>query len=134
MIDDHPTPGVGAVVRDGDRILLVRRSRGAYAGYWAVPGGRQQRGETMRDATAREVLEETGLVVAVGEPVWIGDIIGEGDPPAYHYSVVDFEATAIGGALAAGDDAADARWVPVAEVRAMRITPTMVDLLDTLGL
>lgn len=88
----------------------------------------------MREAAAREVLEETGLMVEVGDPVWVGDILDDADPPAYHYTVVDFLATVVGGELSAGDDAAEARWVPVSEVRALLLTPTMVDLLDQLGL
>jgi ADP-ribose pyrophosphatase YjhB (NUDIX family) len=134
MSETHPTPGAGAVVIDDGCMLLIRRARGAYVEHWAVPGGRQRRGETMRAAAAREVLEETGLLIDVGDPVWVGDILDEADPPAYHYTVVDFEATVIGGELVAGDDAADARWVPVDEVRAMLLTPTMVDLIDELGL
>ncbi len=133
MSEIHPTPGAGAVIIDDDRMLLIRRARGAYVGHWAVPGGRQRRGETMRAAAACEVLEETGLIVEVGDPVWVGDILDEADPPEYHYTVVDFFGTVVGGDLRAGDDAAEARWVPVNEVRGMRLTPTMVDLIDTLG-
>ncbi|MEA2010820.1 MAG: NUDIX domain-containing protein [Actinomycetota bacterium] len=134
MTEAHPTPGAGAVVMSDGRMLLIRRARGAYVDHWAVPGGRQRRGETMRSAAAREVLEETGLIVEVGDPVWVGDILDDADPPTYHYTVVDFRGTVIGGELVAGDDAAEARWVPVAEVRTMLLTPTMVDLIDELGL
>ena len=88
----------------------------------------------MREAAAREVFEETGLTVEVGDPLWVGDILDEAVPPAYHYTVVDFEAVVVGGDLEAGDDAAEARWVPVEEIRDMRLTPTMVDLIDELGL
>jgi 8-oxo-dGTP diphosphatase len=133
MSEIHPTPGAGAVIIEDGRMLLIRRARGAYVDHWAVPGGRQRHGETMRAAAAREVLEETGLIVEVGDPVWVGDIVDEADPPAYHYTVVDFCGTVVGGELRAGDDAAEARWVPVNEVRGMRLTPTMVDLIDTLG-
>ena len=134
MSETHPTPGAGAVVIDNGRMLLIRRARGAYIDHWAVPGGRQRRGETMRAAAAREVLEETGLIIEVGDPVWVGDILDEAVAPAYHYTVVDFEATVTGGELVAGDDAAEAWWVPVDEIRALPLTPTMVDLIDELGL
>ncbi len=87
----------------------------------------------MQEAVRREVREETGLIVEVGDPLWIGDILDPADPPAYHYTVVDFAASAIGGELAAGDDAADARWVPLAEVRNLPVTPTMLELLEKLG-
>ena len=134
MSETHPTPGAGAVIIDNGRMLLIRRTRGAYVDHWAVPGGRQRRGETMREAAAREVLEETGLIVEVGDPVWVGDILEEADPPAYHYTVVDFLAVAVGGELQAGDDAAEVRWVPADEVREMDLTPTMIDLIDEIGL
>ncbi|MEN8235603.1 MAG: NUDIX hydrolase [Actinomycetota bacterium] len=134
MTETHPTPGVGAVVIEGGRLLLIRRARGAYADHWAVPGGRQHHGETMREAAARETLEETGLVVTIGDPVWVGDIIDEAEPPAYHYTVVDFAAKLVGGELTAGDDAAAARWVPFSEIRDLQLTPTMFDLLEILGL
>ncbi|MFB3049880.1 MAG: NUDIX hydrolase [Acidimicrobiia bacterium] len=133
MEETHPIPSVGAVMIDDGRILVVHRGRGAYAGLWAVPGGRQRRGETMQEAVRREVREETGLVVEVGDPVWIGDIIDPADPPSYHYTVVDFTAFAIGGELEAGDDASDARWVDLDEVRGLPLTPTMFELLTELG-
>jgi 8-oxo-dGTP diphosphatase len=132
--ETHPTPGAGALIIEDGRMLLIRRGRGAYVGHWAVPGGRQRRGEKTREAAAREVREETGVVVEVGDMVWAGDILDDADPPAYHYTVVDFAATPIGGDLVAGDDAAEARWVPLSEVRSLLLTPTMVDLLDRLRL
>jgi ADP-ribose pyrophosphatase YjhB (NUDIX family) len=134
MAEIHPTPGVGAVIVEDGRLLLIRRGRGAYRDYWAVPGGRQRYGETMREAVAREVLEETGLMVDVRDVVWAGDIMDDTQPPIYHYTVVDFAATVIGGRLIAGDDAAEVRWVPMGDVRSMSLAPSMIDLLDRLGL
>jgi len=132
-VEVAPTPGVGAVVIADGRILLIRRGRGAYAGYWAVPGGRQRLGETMRDAVAREVLEETGLVVSVGDPVWAGDIVDDSDPPRWHYAIVDFAATVVGGRLAAGDDADAAEWVSLDDALSYRLTPTMLDLISRIS-
>lgn len=83
----------------------------------------------MDEAVRREVLEETGLQVEVGDPVWVGDIVGEG----FHYTVVDFAAFVVGGEPAAGDDAAEVRWVPLAEVRDLPLTPTMESMLAELG-
>lgn len=134
MAEIQPTPGVGAVIVEDGRLLLICRGRGAYLGHWAVPGGRQRRGETMREAVVREVREETGLTVEVGDLLWAGDIMDDDQPPAYHYTVVDFAATPTGGRLEAGDDAAEVRWVPTGDVRSMSLTPTMIDLLDRLGL
>ena len=133
MKETRPIPSVGAVIVDEGRILLVRRQRGAYPGSWAVPAGRQRHGETMADGVRREVLEETGLIVEVGDPVWIGDIIDQADPPAFHYAVVDFAAFVVGGELQAGDDAAEVRWVDLSAVRDLDLTPTMEEMLDQLG-
>ncbi len=133
MAERHPVASVGAVIVDEGRILLVQRGRGTYEGAWAVPAGRQRYGETMEEAVRREVAEETGLEVEVGDPVWIGDILDDADPPAYHYSVVDFAAFVVGGELRPGDDAADARWVDLAAVRDLPLTPTMIQMLDQLG-
>lgn len=87
----------------------------------------------MQEAVVRETREETGLEVTVGEPVWIGDIVDEAVPPGYHYTVVDFLATAVGGELRSGDDAAEVRWVDIDDARALPLTPTMHQLLDRLG-
>jgi 8-oxo-dGTP diphosphatase len=134
VVDEmHPTPGVGAVIVAGGEILLIRRAAGAFAGYWAVPGGRQRFGESMDAAVRRETCEETGLEVEVGAVAWVGDIIDEAANPGYHYTIVDFFATVVGGELRAGDDAAEARRVPVANVRDLRLTPTMYALLDQIG-
>lgn len=133
MEERHPIPSVGAVIIEEGRILLVQRGGGAFVGRWAVPAGRQRHGETVEAAARREVLEETGLVVEVGDPVWIGDIIDPADPPAYHFSVVDFGAFVVGGELRAGDDAVDARWVDLSEVRDLPLTPTMLEMLSDLG-
>lgn len=128
----HPVPGVGVAVVDHGRILLVRRGRGALVGAWAVPGGKVGWGEPMRAAARREAREETGLDVEVGDVIWVGDAIGPGDPPEWHFTLVDFLATPIGGELRAGDDAAEVRWVGLREARDLPLTPTMGELLDEL--
>ncbi len=115
------------VVEEG-RILLIRRGREPGKGLWTVPGGKVRFGETMRETAAREGYEETGLEVEVGEPVWIGEIV-EGE---HHIVIVDFSASVTGGALRAGDDAVDAAWVDLDEVRDLPLTVTMHQLLDTL--
>ena len=127
-----PTPGVGAVIVEHDHVLLIRRGSGALVGQWAVPGGHQRFGETMREAVAREVREETGLEVEVGEVVWAGDAIGPGDPPAWHFTLVDFEARRTGGELMAGDDATEVRWVDLSEAIALPLPDSMHYLLGVL--
>ncbi len=127
-----PVPGVGVAVVDDDRILLVRRGRDPGKGLWAVPGGKVRLGETLREAARREVLEETGLDVDVGQVIWAGESIGPGSPPEWHYTLIDFVGRVKGGRLAAGDDAAEVRWVPVSDAGRLPLTPTMYELVEAL--
>lgn len=130
----HPQVGVGAVVFRGDAVLLVRRARPPYAGQWAIPGGRVHWGETLKDAAEREILEETGIRIRAGDPIYAFDIIehdAEGDPLncTRHYVVVDLAAEYLSGEPRAGDDAADARWVSAAEFNMLPINTTTLNLL-----
>ena len=119
---DAPRAGVGAVVLDGDRVLLVRRGSPPSQGKWSIPGGLIQLGERIEDAVVREVQEECGLHVQLLGLCGVLDRIVTGEPadsasPApvrYHYIIIDYVATAAVGSLQAGSDAAEARWVPVA--------------------
>jgi 8-oxo-dGTP diphosphatase len=108
----RPIIGVGIVVWHGERVLLVRRARPPRQGQWSLPGGAQQLGEALTEAACREVFEETGLAVELGEVIATVDSI-ERDPQGgvrYHYTLIDFTAEAASAALVPGDDAADARW------------------------
>ena len=123
-----PRVGVGAVVLDGEDLLLIERGRPPRQGQWAVPGGKVRWRETLEAAVAREVLEETGLVVEVGDLIWTGETIG----PDWHFVLMDFEARVIGGTLIAGDDAARVAWVPVDEAHDLPLTSSMFGLLEIL--
>jgi 8-oxo-dGTP diphosphatase len=112
----------GAVVRDADgRLLLVRRGRPPAQGSWTLPGGRVEPGESAAEAAVREVREETGLDVEVGELLATLPVLG--------YLVHDFTATVIGGSLCAGDDADDVGWFDVDELAALELSPGLLDAL-----
>ena len=118
---------VGAIVRDdAGRLLVVLRGRPPAAGTWSVPGGRVEPGESDADALAREVLEETGLVVRTGELV--GTVERPG-PRGTVYAIYDYRAERVSGELTAATDAADARWVSDAELLELPCAPGLVETL-----
>lgn len=121
---DHPLPSCHALVRDGDRVLLVQRGRPPFEGYWALPGGGIELGETVESAAVREVLEETGLEVAVSRHLGYADGIqrDETGRVRWHYVILYVEAQVTGGALRPGDDAKDVQWMTEQEVRHHRLT------------
>jgi ADP-ribose pyrophosphatase YjhB (NUDIX family) len=114
----RPIAAVGAIVRKGDAILLIRRGKPPGRGDWVIPGGAVEIGETWRDAARREVREECGIEVELGAIVEAVDMITRDDAGRvqYHYAIVDFAATYRGGELRAASDALDARWVPRKEL------------------
>lgn len=121
-------PCVGAVVLDADgRLLMVQRARPPAVGTWSLPGGRVEAGEDDAAAVVREVREETGLDVAVGELV--GTV--ERSPGAgIVYVINDYACQVVGGTLRAGDDASDVRWCTPSEVRSLPTSPGLVEALE----
>jgi 8-oxo-dGTP diphosphatase len=121
-----PTVAVGAFVFDErGRVLLIERGTPPGLGQWTVPGGRVELNEPLHAAVAREVREETGLVVEVGALALVIERI----TPPYHYVILDYLARAIGGTLAAGSDARAARFVSDAELAALPLTEGLGDAL-----
>jgi len=115
---ERPIVGVGAVILDRDRVLLVRRGNEPLKGEWSLPGGAVETGETLEAAIAREVLEETGLEVEVGPMIDVLDRIGnDADGRVrYHYVLIDFVCRPTGGTLCCATDAADATWAQLADL------------------
>ncbi len=128
----RPIAGVGVVVVDGGRILLVQRGNRPAQGLWSVPGGAIELGETARQAARREVREETGLTVEIGRVVDVVDIItrDKQDNVEFHYLLVDFLGTCSGGKLQAGSDVTDCRWVTAEELAMLPTTETLPPLLE----
>jgi 8-oxo-dGTP diphosphatase len=111
---EAPIVGVGAVVIDGTKVLLVRRGQEPLKGEWSLPGGALELGETLQQGIVREVLEETGLIVVPGGIIEILDRIIQDEASGrvrYHYVLIDFVCHATGGALGPASDAEEARWV-----------------------
>ena len=112
---ERPLVGVGAVIVDGNRVLLVQRAHDPLKGQWSLPGGAVDVGETLNEAVRREIREETGLDVVVGPVVEVLDRIHHtaDGRVEYHFVLIDYLCTVAGGTMAFSSDAADARWVPV---------------------
>lgn len=124
-------PSAGAVVIDETgRVLLVRRGREPSKGLWSVPGGKVEPGETPAQAAAREVTEETGYTVAVGDWLWTFTV--DAGPGAV-FRIHDFAATVTGGSLRAADDAEQVAWFTPDELVDLPVTDGLLDHLERAG-
>ena len=126
-----PEVCVGAVVVDEDDLLLIRRGRGAAQGEWSVPGGRVLPGELLAEAVVRELLEETGLEGICEDLVGWAERIGAD----HHFVILDFRVTLLERTEpTAGDDAAEARWVPLADVAELNLVDGLAEFLHDHGI
>jgi 8-oxo-dGTP diphosphatase len=130
----RPVLGVGALIFEDRKVLLVERGREPLAGYWSLPGGGVETGERLEDAVAREVLEETGLHVTVDSVAAVferlmPDQLGQCE---YHYVLIDFYCTPTGeGNLQPGDDSSKAEWFALDELPALRMTDGTLDVINS---
>jgi len=132
-------PCVGAILVDAaNRVLVVQRQNAPASGWWSIPGGRVEPGETDVDAVRREVREETGLDVTVGSLLGRVNRPGPPDPNGsgeeIWYEIADYHCTVTGGSLRPGDDATDVRWVSPEELRALATSDGLIEVLESWGI
>jgi ADP-ribose pyrophosphatase YjhB (NUDIX family) len=127
----RPELCVGAIVQRTNELLMVRRGTPPGRGLWSLPGGRVEQGETLAEAALRELAEETGLEGVCGPMVGWVERIG----PGWHFVILDFEVVLLGDdAPAAGDDAAEAAWVPVWDVPELPLVDGLAEFLSDHGI
>lgn len=118
---DRPIVGVGAVIFENGRVLLVKRGHAPMQGEWSLPGGALEVGETLHEGIKREVLEETGLIVEPVAMIEVFDrIVRDGaDRIQFHYVLVDYLCRVTGGLAASASDAADLHWAALDQLNAI---------------
>jgi len=121
---NSPQVAVGAVVFRENRVLLVKRTQQPGKGFWAIPGGRLELGETLKEAAEREVREETGVIIRAGNPVYTFDLIEHDDQgrTRFHYVIVDLLADYLSGSPHPRSDACEARWIGPRELDKLPVT------------
>ncbi|MDE3165397.1 MAG: NUDIX hydrolase [Acidobacteriota bacterium] len=128
----RPLVGVGALIFHRGRILMAQRGKEPLKGWWSLPGGAVEAGETLDAAIRREVLEETGLTV---EPFRIHEVFerilrdAEG-APEYHYVLIDYLCRIVSGTPRAGDDVARVEWMQFEELGGLRITDGTLGVIE----
>ncbi len=129
---ERPIVAVGAVIVDGDRVLLVKRANQPLKGEWSLPGGAVEIGETLEGALIREAREETGLDVEIGPVVEVLDRIvrDAAGRVEYHYVIIDYLCRARSGTAVRGSDADDVRWAGVDEWPGLRLTPRVMSVIE----
>jgi ADP-ribose pyrophosphatase len=129
----QPLVGVGAVIVEKGRVLLIKRGKPPLLGEWSIPGGMLELGETLREGAEREALEETGLVVRAGDLLGVFDRIvpDETQRTLYHYVLIDFLCKIISGNVLAAGDASDARWFTLADLSDLSLPGETLKVLET---
>lgn len=126
-----PLVGVGAIIIEHGRVLLIKRGKPPLEGQWSIPGGMLEIGEELREAAVREAREETGIEVEAGELLGVFDrVIRDSEGRVqYHYVLIDFLCQPVGGKLLAGGDATEVRWFTREEAAAL---PLMEDTKEVI--
>ena len=129
----RPVLGVGALILDSGRVLLVERGNEPLAGCWSLPGGAVEAGERLEDAVIREVFEETGLRVTTNRIATVFERIIEDATGKceYHYVLIDFHCAIQGGELRAGDDSRRVDWFDIDLLRTIHMTEGTREVIET---
>jgi 8-oxo-dGTP diphosphatase len=125
MNEKRPLVAVGVLVEHDGKYLLIKRKKPPAAEHWAVPGGKVEYGETLENAAIREVKEETGLDIQLGEILAIVQVFREG----FHYVIIDFRGKVIGGKLEPKSDALEARFFTINEILNLKMTPSTDEMI-----
>ena len=127
-----PLVGVGAIIIEENRVVLVKRAHPPLQAQWSIPGGVLEVGELVREAAVREAREETGLVVEPGELLGVYDrVLRDSEQRVqYHYVLIDFLCRRVGGELFAASDAAEVRWYTKEELPALNLATDTQDVIQ----
>jgi ADP-ribose pyrophosphatase len=130
-----PQVGVGAITIKDGTVLLVKRGIEPSRGLWAIPGGTLKLGESMQECAAREILEETGVTIKVGDCAYVFDFIecDNRKKIKFHFVIVDFAANYVAGVPQGMDDALEARWLNSAELRDLPVAINTINALKSIG-
>ncbi len=126
-----PLVGVGSIIIEGDRVVLVKRAHPPIQGQWSIPGGVLEVGELVREAAIREAREETGLIVDPGELLGVFDrVLRDAEKRVqYHYVLIDFLCKRVGGELLAASDAAEVQWFTREELGALDLAEDTLEVI-----
>jgi ADP-ribose pyrophosphatase YjhB (NUDIX family) len=129
---EAPLVGVGAIIIEDARVLLVKRAHPPLQVQWSIPGGVLEVGELIREAAIREAREETGLIVDPVELLGVYDRILRNPERRvqYHYVLIDFLCRKVGGELSAASDAAEVCWFTREELPALHLAEDTLDVVN----
>jgi mutator protein MutT len=128
----RPLVGVGAVIIENGRILLVKRGNEPNKGKWSVPGGLVRIGESLIEALKREIREEVGVEIEVDDVACVSEEIFRNGEVKFHYVIIDFFARIVDGNVRPGSDAEEIRWVPINEVDKIEVVDFVEELIKSL--